>query len=179
MRVFVAVDLPDGEVKTNVLAVLNELQGNPNLKTVSPQNLHFTLAFIGEASEEVVKKAADSLSSVSYQSFEASLSGLGYFPSKERARIIWVGVSEERGRKQLMELAQIVRNALSSARVPYDQKPFVPHLTLARARSEQEVHVNVKGEVSGKFAVTSFTLKRSLLTSRGPIYSDLLRVKLL
>ncbi|WP_449463449.1 RNA 2',3'-cyclic phosphodiesterase [Tardisphaera miroshnichenkoae] len=178
MRVFVAVDLPDGEAKAKVLTLLSELRANPSLKVVAPENLHFTLAFIGEVSEEVVTRASEAISRITYQAFNASLSGIGYFPSRERARVVWVGVKEEEGGKQLEELAGSVRKALSNAEVPFDEKPFVPHLTLARAREGPVGRVDVKEEVSGQFPVSAFCLKRSVLTSRGPVYSDLLQVKL-
>ncbi|MDP7976224.1 MAG: RNA 2',3'-cyclic phosphodiesterase [Thermoprotei archaeon] len=179
MRVFVAVDLPDGEAKAKVLALLSELHANRNLKVVAPENLHFTLAFIGEVSNDMVKRASEAISRISYQTFNASLSGIGYFPSRERARVVWVGIKEEQGGRQLEELAELVRGALSSAEVPFDEKPFVPHLTLARAREGAVGHIDVKEEVSGQFQVAAFSLKRSVLTGHGPIYSDLVQVKLL
>lgn len=178
MRVFVAVDLPNGEAKTKVLDLLNKLRANPSLKVVAPENLHFTLAFIGEVSEELVKRASEAISRISYKAFNASLSGIGYFPSRERARVVWIGVREEQGGEQLEELAESVRSALSNAGVPFDEKPFVPHLTLARAREGPVGCLDVKEEVSGEFPVSAFSLKRSVLTSRGPIYSDLVQVKL-
>ena len=88
---------------------------------LDPSNLHMTLAFIGEWPENV----AGILPSVE-QPFSLTLSHVGLF---REAKVIWAGVEES---EPLNQLADSVRNNLSAAGVPFDPKPFVPHITLGR-----------------------------------------------
>ena len=90
-------------------------------KYLDPSNLHMTLAFIGEWPENI----AGFLPSVE-QPFSITLSHIGLF---REAKVIWAGVEES---EPLNKLADSVRNNLSAAGVPFDPKPFVPHITLGR-----------------------------------------------
>ena len=90
-------------------------------KYLNPSNLHMTLAFIGEWPENVT----GILPSVK-QPFSLTLSHVGLF---REARVIWAGVEAS---EPLNQLAECVRSNLSAADVPFDPKPFVPHITLGR-----------------------------------------------
>ena len=90
-------------------------------KYLDPSNLHMTLAFIGEWPENVV----GILPSVE-QPFSITLSHIGLF---REAKVIWAGVKDS---EPLNKLADSVRSNLSAAGVPFDPKPFVPHITLGR-----------------------------------------------
>ena len=90
-------------------------------KYLDPSNLHMTLAFIGEWPENI----AGILPSVE-QPFSITLSHIGLF---REAKVIWAGVEES---EPLNQLADSVRNNLSAAGIPFDPKPFVPHITLGR-----------------------------------------------
>jgi len=177
MRVFVAVDLPEGDTKERVKAYLEGLGDKRWLKPVSPNNLHFTLAFIGEVGDQVAEKAKRALIQVKHQPFEVELSGIGFFPDERRPRVIWIGVSEDKGGRELEGLANLVRDKLREANVPYDPKPFTPHLTLARAKGDLTGNIPSAGSF-GAFLVEGFSLKESVLTSSGPIYRDLQVVSL-
>jgi 2'-5' RNA ligase len=105
---------------------LSELQGQLQdagiaAKYLNPANLHMTLAFIGEWPENV----AGILPSVK-QPFSLTLSNVGLFREE---KVIWAGVEAS---EPLDQLAECVRNNLSAAGVPFDPKPFVPHITLGR-----------------------------------------------
>ncbi len=90
-------------------------------KYLDPSNLHMTLAFIGEWPENVT----GILPSVK-KPFSLTLSHVGLF---REARVIWAGVEAS---EPLNQLAECVRSSLSAADVPFDPKPFVPHITLGR-----------------------------------------------
>lgn len=90
-------------------------------KYLDPSNLHMTLAFIGEWPGNV----AGILPSVK-QPFSLALSHVGLF---REAKVIWAGVEAS---EPLNQLAECVRNNLSAAGIPFDPKPFVPHITLGR-----------------------------------------------
>ena len=121
MRLFVGLR-PTEEIRT----VLSELQSRLQVAGIGanyldPSNLHMTLAFIGEWSENV----SDTLPIVE-QPFSITLSHVGLF---WEAKVIWTGIEDS---DALNQLARQVRINLSAAGVPFDPKPFVPHITLAR-----------------------------------------------
>ena len=121
MRLFVG--LRPSEAFRRVLSELQVQLPDAGIaaKYLDPSNLHMTLAFIGEWPENV----AGILPSVE-QPFSITLSHIGLF---REAKVIWAGVEES---EPLNKLADSVRNNLSAAGIPFDPKPFVPHITLGR-----------------------------------------------
>lgn len=95
---------------------------------------HLTLRFLGEVDPARNEAIAARLGTVAQaaSSFVLRLEGVGAFPSPERPRVVWVGVSL--GRTELVELARRVRVALEEEVGPTPEE-FVPHLTLFRVRS--------------------------------------------
>ena len=121
MRLFVGIR-PSDEFRTALSVVQSRLQAaGIAARYPDPANLHLTLAFIGEWPENVsaiLPKVA--------QPFELTLSHPGVF---REAKVIWAGVKPS---AELDRLAQRVRGSLSAADIPFDPKPFVPHITLGR-----------------------------------------------
>ncbi len=121
MRLFVGLR-PAEEFRT-ALSVLQSrlLAAGVAARYLDPSNLHLTLAFIGEWPENI----SGLLPSVE-QPFTLTLSHIGLFPE---AKVIWAGVQPS---DALDRLAQRVRFHLSEAGIPFDPKPFIPHITLGR-----------------------------------------------
>ena len=121
MRLFVGLK-PSGEFRDALELLQSRLQ-NAGIaaRYLDPSNLHLTLAFIGEWPES----AAVPLPAVDHP-FPLQLSRVGVFPE---AKVIWAGVGESCA---LNRLAERVRNNLEESGVPFDPKPFVPHITLGR-----------------------------------------------
>jgi RNA 2',3'-cyclic 3'-phosphodiesterase len=94
---------------------------------------HITLAFLGEVADEQEPAAVAALdrAAAAWRSaqgaFEVRLAGGGRF-GRGRSTVLWVGVEGP----SLAALSEAVRDELSAARLPYDAKPFTPHLTIAR-----------------------------------------------
>ena len=88
---------------------------------LDPANLHLTLAFIGEWPEDVTPV----LPAVT-EPFEIELAGPGIFPE---AKVLWAGVKPSAA---LDRLAGEARDRLAANRIPFDPKPFNPHITLVR-----------------------------------------------
>ena len=121
MRLFVGLR-PSEEFRTALSLLQSRLQAaGVAARYLAPSNLHMTLAFIGEWSENV----SDILPPVE-DPFTLTLSGVGLFPE---AKVIWAGVQAS---DALGQLAQQVRENLTAADIPFDPKPFVPHITLGR-----------------------------------------------
>jgi 2'-5' RNA ligase len=173
----VAIEIENQEV----LDSINEVQSKLKIKAkpISTKNIHFTLFFIGEVSDSLAKKIQEVLESIEFQSFEISIRGVGVFPNPNFPRIIWVGADDEGGKK-LSELASIVEEKLSNMGFQND-KPFKPHVTIFRVKNKIG---NISDELKklethsfGVQKISEIKFKKSVLTSGGPIYSDLQVVK--
>ena len=134
MRLFIAIPLAE-EMKKELVACMHDLkmQGVEG-SYVPAQNLHLTLAFIGEYDNPAqVKKV---LESVPLQPFRLSLSEKGNFGD-----ILWAGV---KGNQKLKTYVKDLRAALNAAGIPFADDKFIPHITLIRkasARKSYEVRL--------------------------------------
>jgi len=176
MRVFVAI-----EISSDKINLISKFQSeiNINAKPIEPQNLHFTLQFLGEISEDVLEKVKTALNNVKFSIFVVNLKGIGVFPSLKFPRIIWVGTDENGGNK-LIELAKKIENVLMPLGFSVD-KPFKPHITVFRIKNKIEDIGKKMDEFKltdfGTQEISEFKLKQSVLSSKGPVYLDLMEIK--
>ncbi len=173
-----AVDLDDELIRSKIIDIQREISSSSaKIKLVEPENLHITLKFLGEVEEAripvIVKALEGALKGVS--KFRVKLEGVGAFPRVSRPNVIWVGVSE--GRDPLIRLANLVEDALKKVGFPKEKRPFEPHLTIARVKYRSSdlpgLITKVKGVEIGEIEVREVKLKKSTLTSKGPIYETL------
>ncbi len=171
MRCFVAVDIDDS-LKAGIMPLQKELAGMDNVKLVEPENLHFTLKFLGDIDDRMLAEVKKILIKIAtgFKPFSASVRGIGAFPNINYARVVWLGCPD------LFNLQKAVDEALSSF-FP-KEKEINPHLTLARIRSEKVkealtdfINSNKTTEI-GSFRVEEIKLKESTLTPKCPIYED-------
>lgn len=168
-RLFVAVDLP-AQVKTALAELAHEL---PSARWVGTEELHLTLRFIGEVDQETFFAIRSALSQVSFGAFPLTLCGVGHFPPGRRARVVWVGLDPCAG---LSQLQQDVELALIGAGIAPDERPFSPHITLARLKESVPGAVErfeklYAGFACPSFQVGEFILYSSLLTRSGAIHT--------
>ncbi len=173
MRTFVAVEIHN----ENVLNSISKIQSELKIKAtpVSKQNMHFTLLFLGETSEDSAENVKQVLSDISFQPIQLKFTHLGAFPNAKFPRVIWVGV-DDTASKQLVDLAAQVEKRLSPLGFRSD-KPFKPHLTILRVKTKiddiSKTLEKFKQVDLGSDTITELKFKQSVLTSNGPIYSDL------
>lgn len=184
LRLFWAVSLPD-QVKEQ-LGVLMDLmkKGQANAKWVEKYNLHLTVKFLGElpANQRPLLTGAVREALGGTGSFNLMVNGLGFFPSVQRPRILWAGLTGELVR--LRELHRLVEDSLTPLGWPPENRRFSPHLTLARLRSLKGVEALTRLvlELADRSAVTmpvpveELKLMESKLTRQGPIYKVLDRI---
>ncbi len=163
MRLFVAIRLPE-EMKDALVRAQNELyacgvRGN----YTAEENLHLTLAFIGEVPD--ARPVLDALSALSFTPFDLSLEGMGCFGD-----LWWAGLKES---APLEALARKVRRALAEREIPYDRKRFSPHVTLIRKASGKLPGLQI---CQTSMTVTGISLMRSDRGKKGMIYTELGRV---
>ena len=122
MRLFIAIMLSD-DMKKAVTGTMHELKRDDVRGSYVPaQNLHVTLAFIGETKDASSVKTA--MQSLSCKPFRMAFAEMGVFDN-----LLWVGI---KGNQGLNKLAKYVGTALDEAQIPYDRKKFVPHVTIIR-----------------------------------------------
>ena len=163
MRLFVAVELPR-EMKDALSSAIAALKAQGvSANFTRRENMHLTLAFIGETPRLADAKAA--LDTVKARPFRVALGGSGAFGD-----LLWAGLRRE---PDLDFLAAKVREALRAAGFAVDPKPFRPHITLARrAVCEGRPEIDLPA-VSAP--VTDFALMRSDRVDGRLIYTPVFR----
>ena len=101
---------------------------------ISPEQWHVTLAFLAEVPDSEVATLSRHLATTaqSLTDLSVALAGAGAFPRPARATTLWCGIDP--GGTELSTLAQAVAGAARTAGLSLDERPFRPHLTLARCQ---------------------------------------------
>ncbi len=176
MRVFVAV-FPPPEVQEALIDAARALPMDA-FRLTAPERVHLTLKFLGEVPPGNISRTSSALERVGQQGgpFDAAISGFGAFPSARRARILWAGMGQ--GAEELITLARAVENLLEPEGFAREEKPFVPHLTLGRAR--RPVPFDSGGAIVPDlgFGVGALDLVESRQAASGVTYSVLERYPL-
>jgi 2'-5' RNA ligase len=182
-RMFIAVEL-EPTLRDRVRALQNEMDGQLNIgqrrpqpRWTSPQNLHFTLRFLGEISTVQVARAIMAAREVgrSVQPFEITIGRLGGFPSLTRARVFWLDTID--GATGMQTLAGVLERALAKERFDPDPRRFRPHLTIGRLADQWNwgdlvrVLQRFENVVIGSQRVAAIVVVESRLTPKGPIYT--------
>lgn len=182
LRVFCAVELP-AEVRERAADHIADLRSRlPDVRAgwERPEKFHVTLKFLGEV--EPVSAAA--LSSAServarhVQPFDLGLEGAGVFPPRGLPRVLWLGISDTSG--GLARLHKRLEDECADAGFPREDRPFHPHLTIARlhkpegARRLAMLH-REKGFALTVFSVQALSVLRSELGPGGSRYTELTR----
>jgi 2'-5' RNA ligase len=113
------------------------------LRWLAPEALHFTLQFLGAVEQEriaVLERAVTDVAK-SHAPFEAQLGTAGTFGNARRARLLWLGLV--RGAEPMTALAASLQDALAPLGFPAEQRAFVAHLTVARAREPLDLRAAV------------------------------------
>jgi 2'-5' RNA ligase len=172
MRLFVAID-PPSAVREHLGTTCRDLEG---ARWTRPEQMHVTLRFLGSIETSLVGTIASALAAIEASSFRLSVTGFGVFPSFRSPRVLWAGMSPS---DPLRELARRIEEALArTGAVGPDEKPFSPHLTLARLNGARPATVRSwmdsrEGFTAGSWEVSEFFLYASRLTPGGAIHTKL------
>lgn len=184
-RIFIAVEL-DPALHQAVVDTQTRLEAaGAKVRWIRPGNLHFTLRFLGEITpaQVALARVATREAVNGIAPFTISLRSLGAFPSFQRPQVVWIGVEE--GAQDLQALADRVQARLLHHRFPPEDRPFRPHLTLARIRDSRQWGDIVRAltqhrdVVVGTQQVHAVTVMESHLTPQGPVYARVEEVSLL
>lgn len=166
MRLFIAINL-NKKMKDAIMDIQDDLMFHGISGNYTKlENMHLTLAFIGEYSDpEMVK---DVVNMIDFEPFRISLDGMGSFGS-----LWWIGLKDS---PELLRVAKQLRHSLASAGIPFDKKKFRPHITLVRKPSAdiEIVPASLIDECKGaSMTVDHISLMRSDRGKRGMIYTEL------
>ena len=164
MRLFIAINLSP-EMKNTLTDAQRAMYHRGVRGNFTPEeNLHLTLAFIGEyPSADAVM---DALSSVTFTPFDLALDGVGRF-----GELWWAGLRESAA---LIAVVRRVRRALAEGGIPFDRKRFSPHITLIRKASRDAAGIAIAPETMTVHAISLMSSRRG---RNGMIYTEIGAIK--
>ncbi len=176
IRTFVAINLPSN-VKRMLAKYTRDVSGkNYEYKWVARENLHITLAFLGEIPADDITRLNSAVERTAehHKPFDAQIGSVGTFGS-----VIWVGLAE--GDEKCQEIYNSLRSELMMMNFHLDDRRYHPHITIARARRRMDPETKRRFEMNEppkqmKFQLTELTLYESILQRDGPEYIQLNRV---
>lgn len=151
------------------MASLTDLQDEMSALGVTgnytkPENLHLTLAFIGDYGDP--DAVLDAMAGTDFRPFPIRLDGVGTF-----GEIFWAGIEEN---PALMAYTKRLRRALSDEGISFDKKKFSPHITLIRKYSYRGGKaIPVTESPRGKMMVERISLMESRHGKNGMIYTEI------
>src|SRR5438132_4676444 len=175
MRLFVALEVPS-TVRENLASLLQSLRAvSRQTRWVRLENLHVTLKFIGEVPETKLAGICGALAGVRCEHLVTlDFRGLGFFPNEKHPRVFWAGIVAS---PNLKTLAADIDGAAEKLGIPREQRPFSPHLTLARfepPRLPEKLRAVIQenaGRDFGSLRTSGFHLIESKLKSSAAEYT--------
>lgn len=131
-RLFVGLDLPEA-VRHDLSTLMRKLEG---VRWTPVGNLHLTLRFLGDVDSETGARMQEALARVAVEPFVLPVEGVGVFPSRGPAKVLWVGLGGAHTR--LFQLRKQVDEALLSVDSTIDVHNFSPHITIGRLTEQHE-----------------------------------------
>lgn len=181
IRTFLAFDIEDQKIIKRIAHVQAMLtKTSADLKLVKPENIHMTIRFLGEIQPSMVDAIHEEMKQITFSPFQVQLEGLGAFPKPNYPRVVWAGI--RKGTEELKDVFKQLEPRLRGLGITPDNKGFSPHLTIARVRSGRnkaklaELLFELDDYEFGTINAECLRLKKSDLTPRGPIYSNLREV---
>jgi 2'-5' RNA ligase len=189
VRLFVAIELSESVIRATS-ALVGELRQRAvrlapraRLTWAVQERMHVTLVFIGQVSDATAAEARAALEPPLQRApIPVDVGGLGAFPPRGAPRVLWAGL--ERGVDALVDLQRDVAERLARIGIREEQRPFRPHVTLARVREPAGLRSAALfegiAEIGlGAFEVRAVTLFESRLSRNGPAYVALQRTELM
>jgi RNA 2',3'-cyclic 3'-phosphodiesterase len=173
-RAFLAVVPPPSVVRWTESIEDSALGGGADLRWTPPEQRHLTVQFLGriDDTDALAESVADSVRAVA--PFEIVVDGAGAFPSARRASVVWLGVTT--GAAELAALARVINAATAPLGIEADERPFRPHLTLARVKRARDLRALVDrlsvGPAGPPFTVDRVVLFDSDTRAEGAMHTE-------
>ena len=189
IRSFIAIGLPSRlKLELAQLQARLKVDNQPRIKWVNTNGMHLTLKFLGNIGPTMIDPITEAMADATQKipPFTLDVQQLGVFPSLKRVHVVWVGLGGEVDK--MKQLHQLLEANLSRLGFTPEQRPFKPHLTIARLGNEAspderqrfgEFITDTTSEISQSIKVDSINLIKSQLTREGAIYSRISSTNLL
>ena len=197
MRLFLAIELPI-PLRESLSRFIDTVKGAPGMgdreagraRWARADGMHLTLKFLGETDRTHAGSIVAHLSERTTGMFSGMtlrVGGVGKFPARGRPRVLWVGVAEESGPEnpgRLARLHAIVEEGCAEGGFPREERPFHPHITLARLADGpppeglDRILSDYRSAEFGRFTAESLTLFQSILSPKGAEYRSMEAVDL-
>jgi 2'-5' RNA ligase len=182
LRLFVAWPLGEA-IRSELARVTGPLRSRmPAATWPRAESIHLTFAFLGDTHADRVAAISAALDACAEAgAIEVRAGEVGVFPDERRPRVAWIGLEP---REPVTALAGRVRASLAGAGVGFDEKPFRPHLTLARVKASWRaadvatVRRTFLGWVSPAAMLDRIVLYESRLGPSGAVHTELHAVPL-
>ena len=179
MRAFIAIELPETLRKALAFEQARFRAVCPDARWTRPEGIHLTLKFLGPISGEQEAQVKKSLGQMGpFEKFTVRARGFGFFPDAKRPRVFWAGIEAP---PELARLAAEVESAMAALGFPVENRPFSPHLTLARFKVPrpqprlQAILARQGDPLLGTFEASEFFLWESRLSPGGAEYRKVAR----
>ena len=186
VRSFIAIEIPE-EIKKELASVRDELKkylGKASkVSWARAETTHLTIKFLGDVPEEKIRATEDALrlSTRGIKALTVSVAGIGCFPNLENPRVLFAGTL---GSEELKNLHAAIEGSLYAIGFKKDEKPFKPHLTIARIKSPIEgkklskAIKELKTDIKADFIADSVILFKSELSSKGAVHTPIAKINL-
>ncbi|MCZ6802972.1 MAG: RNA 2',3'-cyclic phosphodiesterase [Proteobacteria bacterium] len=162
-RLFFAL-WPSEEIRTQLYNVAQQFK-NEKFNLTKKSNLHITLAFLGEVSDEDQQELQIKISKLNSEPFEFELTRAGWW---SKPAILWIGTTDIP--KPLTKLVKLIKKCVRQQRLKTDHRPYKPHVTIARKVKQ----ITVPNEtIHIPWTVSSFALVVIKSTENGVDYQVL------
>lgn len=161
-RLFLAL-WPDGAARAQIMAARAGLAGRMDGRWIKPENLHLTLAFLGDVAQVRIAEVMRIAGELEGSAFDLRLDRAEFWP-----RNGVVCLSASRTPEALRALAGELARRLGAAGFPLESRAFRAHLTLARKGRSRDTRLDLPEPI--RWPVADFRLVASRLSPAGSEY---------
>lgn len=172
IRTFIAFDISEADRQS--IASYASNFSRPGISLTKSENLHATIAFIGNIPIHKARELGDKIKSLNFSALNIHIDTLSAFPRTGSPRIIWLGT---RDNPELLQYYSLITDILSKHNISFDQKdPYVFHITIARVKKGitrerlEAIRSLLSNPVDLAITVTRITLYQSRLSPKGATY---------
>ena len=177
-RIFIALKIDPEETLLRMISSFKSGLSKESIKWTNSDNIHITLAFLGDTEEKMIKKISSMLKDQCERTgrFELILKGSGVFRSLRDPRIIWTGIESS---EELIRLSYLIVAGLKSLNIRMEDRPFNPHLTIGRIKhlnDTEALKCLIKQFQTTQIQIVpvkDVILYESILLQSGPIYKPI------
>ena len=182
-RIFTAVEISD-EARRRAAEYSRTLrEGFPRARAGwdKPEKMHLTMKFLGEIDGDQITRLIEAVqeTAAKISPFKLQIAGTGVFPSPRQARVLWLGVKDEKG--SLQKLNEVLEKECEKRGFAREKRSFKAHLTIARLKERAidlaQAHLAERFEPV-EFEVSELVVFESELRPTGSVYSVVSRHEL-